>query len=202
LYFTNTQEQKYGVTIQKNSTQRKNVSFDNSTTNLRFPGLSPVDSTETILPVGTIKRILTIDSENGRISRDALVLLTKAAEFFAIQCSKGCQKMAALQKRKLIRLSDFVYLTEHSSQYEFARSLVRQLSHESELNKEKENENQVLADDDPENRERAAEQSTHQANPSNKKRKAPIETNSRNIASMFGRMNTTANSTSEAISID
>tara|TARA_B110000208_G_scaffold37630_1_gene49767 strand:- start:35 stop:691 length:657 start_codon:yes stop_codon:yes gene_type:complete len=73
-------------------------------------------STEIVLPLARIKRLMRCDPEVGHVSKDATVLMTKATESFIESIVARSIKASASKKRKTVKYEDFaasVHRTEH-----------------------------------------------------------------------------------------
>uniref|UniRef100_A0A1Y1LJ31 Transcription factor CBF/NF-Y/archaeal histone domain-containing protein n=1 Tax=Photinus pyralis TaxID=7054 RepID=A0A1Y1LJ31_PHOPY len=58
------------------------------------------------LPLTRVKTIMKLDPENGKISQDSVVLVTKAAELFLQYLGREAAKYAMQSKRKTVQRRD------------------------------------------------------------------------------------------------
>jgi histone H3/H4 len=62
-----------------------------------------------------------MDDDYRLISKEALMLLTKAAEMFVQDLAGTCGKFATQQKRKTLQVSDLMAVAEYSDKFHFIK---------------------------------------------------------------------------------
>ena len=60
------------------------------------------------LPQSRVRQIINLDEETGMVTKEALVLITKATELFIHDLGGYCAQTAKVQKRKTLQLTDIL----------------------------------------------------------------------------------------------
>ena len=75
------------------------------------------------LPMNRVRQIIQMDSESASktISKEALVLITKAAEVFCMDLAGVTAQIAKLQKRKTIQIADIMSAANSIEKFHFIK---------------------------------------------------------------------------------
>ena len=123
------------------------------------PGSIAQQSNETnqlIIPLAIIRRIVKLDLSIHRMSKEAVSALTKCTELFLQFFAFSCIKSASLAKRRSVRWSDLLEVSEGVGGMEFLRKEMRQFSQRFEA-AEKLKQQEKAADKSTENKQQANE---------------------------------------------
>lgn len=80
-----------------------------------------------IFPVARIRKICKLDPEVRGLSKEALLLLTKASELALIKLSRECVKTAAIQNRRKLLASDVASVSSTREQFLFLQPDIQDL---------------------------------------------------------------------------
>jgi histone H3/H4 len=83
------------------------------------------DSHEALLPLARIKKVMDLDGQHARVTKEALLLTEKAAEHFIAWLSTRAHLQATSSKRRGLRASDLVAVVRAQSRCEFLRLPLR-----------------------------------------------------------------------------
>lgn len=87
------------------------------------------------LPVGRVRKICRLDPEVRGISKEALVLITKATERFTVQLGQGCIKTAHIQNRRTLLPRDVVDVCQIRECFQFLKDDIQDLHrHQQQVN--------------------------------------------------------------------
>lgn len=90
-----------------------------------------------ILPVGRVRKICRLDPEVRGISKEALVIITKATERFAIHLGRECVKTAHIQNRRTLLPQDVVDVCQIRECFQFLKDDIQDLHrHQQQMNAE------------------------------------------------------------------
>ena len=76
------------------------------------------------LPLNRVRQVIQLDPENlggKQVSKEALVLITKATEIFLADLSGVCAQLAKNQKRKTLQTSDINNAAAHIEKFHFIK---------------------------------------------------------------------------------
>lgn len=73
------------------------------------------------MPVSRVRQVCQMDDEYRLVSKEAVLLITKAAEMFLQDLAGTCGKMASYQKRKTLQVQDLIQVAEHSDKFHFLK---------------------------------------------------------------------------------
>lgn len=102
-----------------------------------------VDEDAITLPVARIRKICKLDPDVKGISKESMLLITKATEMFCTKLGKECVTMAAMQNRRKLLPEDVVQVCSVKERFMFLKADISDLkkNQQDELaQKEKENE--------------------------------------------------------------
>mgnify|MGYP003471243130 CR=1 FL=1 len=84
-------------------------------------------TSELIFPVARIRKICKLDPDVRGISKEALVMITKAAELCVTKLGTECVKMAHLQNRRKLQIDDVAEVCGVREQFQFLREDITDL---------------------------------------------------------------------------
>lgn len=73
------------------------------------------------LPLNRIRQIINLDEESTLISKEALMLITKATEYFVQDLGGLCAQVAKHQKRKTMQVNDILTASQNMEKYYFIK---------------------------------------------------------------------------------
>lgn len=85
------------------------------------------NSAALIYPAGRIRKICKLDPEVRGLSKEALLLVTKAAEMFTSLIGKECVRVAQIQNRRKLLPDDVVQVCSSRDRLEFLREDIKDL---------------------------------------------------------------------------
>jgi DNA-directed RNA polymerase I subunit RPA43 len=88
-----------------------------------------------ILPMGRVRKICRLDPEVRGISKEALVIITKATERFAVHLGQECVKTAHIQNRRTLLPQDVVDVCQIRECFQFLKDDIQDLHrHQQQVN--------------------------------------------------------------------
>jgi histone H3/H4 len=88
------------------------------------------------LPVGRVRKICRLDPEVRGISKEALVIITKATEMFTIQLGQECVKTAHIQNRRTLLPQDVVDVCQIRECFQFLKDDINDLHRQQKVTAE------------------------------------------------------------------
>ena len=74
------------------------------------------------LPMNRVRQIINLDSESQMITKEALLLISKATEFFVQDLAGVCANIAKSQKRKTLQIQDIQLAADSIDKFHFIQS--------------------------------------------------------------------------------
>ena len=71
------------------------------------------------LPLSRVRQIINTDPECGMVTKEALLLISKATEFFVQDLAGVCAQIAKVQKRKTLQVSDIMTAASSMDKFHF-----------------------------------------------------------------------------------
>jgi DNA-directed RNA polymerase I subunit RPA43 len=98
-------------------------------------GAPTAHSGSLILPPGRVRKTCRLDPEVRGISKEALVLITKATERFTVQLGQECVKTAHIQNRRTLLPQDVVDVCQIRECFQFLKDDIQDLHrHQQQVN--------------------------------------------------------------------
>jgi histone H3/H4 len=86
------------------------------------------DNSNLVYPAARIRKICKLDPDVRGLSKEALLLITKAAELFTAAIGNECVQIAQIQNRRKLLPDDLVHLCNSRERLEFLRDDIKDLA--------------------------------------------------------------------------